>query len=154
LPFCCTRWLLGGPVALFICGLTSSLLVFCFAECSVHTVIVFVMHSCLSPVRQSPVWPWPGAGPPRLSSVAPGFNSLADPVCQGYTLTRATHGLDRDLVPLTLGLTCTPCTPKASKPFATAPAQALVRACLLLHSTCPLLQQQGQQQLCNTKAKP
>ncbi len=34
-----------------------------------------------------------------LSSVAPGFNSLADPVCRGYTLTRVTHGLDRDLVP-------------------------------------------------------
>ena len=42
-----------------------------------------------------------GIHTPRLSSVAPGFNSLADPVCRGYTLTRVTHGLDRDLVPLT-----------------------------------------------------
>jgi hypothetical protein len=28
------------------------------------------------------------------------FYSLADSVCRGYTLTRVTHDLDRDLVPL------------------------------------------------------
>ena len=31
----------------------------------------------------------------------PGCSSLADPACPGCTLTRVTHGLDRDLVPLT-----------------------------------------------------
>jgi hypothetical protein len=67
LPFRCTRWLrvrqLGGPVALFFCGLTSSFLL-CFAECFVHTASVlcyaFLLVTCLP--RQSPVWPWPGAG--------------------------------------------------------------------------------------------
>jgi hypothetical protein len=47
LPFRCTRWLrvrqLGGPVALFFCGLTSSSFLLCFAECFVHTVSVFLL---------------------------------------------------------------------------------------------------------------
>jgi hypothetical protein len=28
-------------------------------------------------------------------------DAMADPVCRGYTLTRLSHGLDGDLVPLT-----------------------------------------------------
>jgi hypothetical protein len=36
------------------------------------------------------------------------FYAIADPVCRGYTLTRVTHGLDRDLVPLTMVLKAPP----------------------------------------------
>lgn len=48
---CCTRWLRarpsGGPVALFICGLVSSFLLLSVG-CSVHTVIVYVLHFCFA----------------------------------------------------------------------------------------------------------
>ena len=80
LPFRCTRWLrvrqLGGPVALFICGLTSSFLL-CFAECFVHTVSVFcyafllVTRTTESGLAVAGGW---GIHTPRLSSVAPGFD--------------------------------------------------------------------------------
>jgi hypothetical protein len=64
-PCLATRWQLGGPVALFICGLTSSILL-CFAYCFAHTASVFCYAFLLVTLR--------GIYTPRLSSVAPGFD--------------------------------------------------------------------------------
>ncbi len=66
-----------------------------------HTVSVFccalLLVTCTTESGLAMAGGW-GIYTPRLSSVAPGLNSLADPVCRRYTLTRVTHGLlDQDL---------------------------------------------------------
>ncbi len=67
---------LGGPVALFICGLNSSLLL-CFAECFVHTASVFryafLLVICTTESGLAVAGGW-GIYTPRHSYVAPGFS--------------------------------------------------------------------------------
>jgi hypothetical protein len=65
---------------------------------------LLAMHFYLLYVRQSPVWPWPGAGEFILHALVLQLQALvlSIPCMSGYTLTRATHSSDRDLVPLTM----------------------------------------------------
>jgi hypothetical protein len=64
---CCTRWLRarqsGVPVALFICGLTSSFLLLSVG-CSLHTVIAYVLHSCFACHLYDRLRSGRGRGPP------------------------------------------------------------------------------------------